>query len=357
MTPFSFKEVAMWIIIVVLALLIAVPLVMLIVGASVSGPRYRGPVSDHFDGSRFMNAEGVKAKGAVDVFKWLLTHKRGPWHEVKRENFGKHPLGHFKGGIRITFVNHSTFLIQVDGLNILTDPVWSKRVSPFKWVGPRRMAPPGIRFGDLPKIHVVLLTHNHYDHLDVETMRLIFGSHHPQIIVPLGVKKFLQRNHIKGSVEVDWWQETQANGVVIQCLPAQHFSGRGLLDRDATLWCGYAIKTQEGNVYFASDTGYNERTFREIGARSGPFKVSMLPIGAYKPEWFMSPIHVSPEDAVRIHLDVKSQSSIAMHFGTFPLADEGETEPVDDLHSAMKKFGIGEEEFIVLSPGDVRVFE
>ena len=342
---------------IVLVILIAIPLAVFTIGASLSGPRYRGPVSDHFDGSRFINPGNTKAKGGMEVFKWMMSRKPGPWRESKQESFGKHPLGRFEGGIRVTFINHATFLIQVDGVNILTDPVWSKRVSPFKWLGPKRMSSPGIRFGDLPRIHLVLLTHNHYDHLDIETMRMVLGAHHPEIIVPLGLKKFLVQNYIKGSVEVDWWQETSANDLIIQSLPAQHFSGRGLLDRDATLWCGYAIKTSRGNIYFAGDTGYNDITFREIGARSGPFKLSMLPIGAYKPEWFMSPIHVSPEEAVRIHLDVHSQSSVAMHFGTFPLADDGEREPVIDLHEALKKFKVSKEAFIVLKPGEVRVFE
>ncbi|HEU5145723.1 MAG TPA: MBL fold metallo-hydrolase [Chryseosolibacter sp.] len=347
----------MWIAVIVLSILVLVPLVGFIVGALLSAPRYRGPVSDHFNGKAFVNPGRVKAKGGMDVLKWMITRKRGPWHEKHDETFGKHPLGHFKGGLRVTYINHATFLIQLDGVNILTDPVWSKRVSPFKWIGPKRMSPPGIQFGDLPRIHAVLLTHNHYDHLDIETMRMVFTAHHPQIIAPLGLKKFLDQNYIRGCAELDWWQEMQVNDLVIESLPAQHFSGRGLLDRDATLWCGYAVKSRAGNIYFAGDTGYNDKTFREIGARSGPFRVSILPIGAYKPEWFMSPIHVSPEDAVRIHLDVKSQNSIAMHFGTFPLADEGEREPVEDLRVALKKRGIDGQEFITLKPGEVRVFE
>lgn len=347
----------MWIAFVVLGIVVVVPVGMIIMGIWFSAPRYRGPVSDHFDGKRFINPGRVKAKGMIEVLKWMLERKRGPWHETHDENYGRHPLGHFKGGIRVTFINHATFLIQVDGVNILTDPVWSKRVSPVKWIGPKRMSPPGIRFADLPRIHLVLLTHNHYDHLDIETMRMVFTAHHPRIIAPLGLKRFLDQHYIRGCEEIDWWQELPVNELVIQSLPAQHFSGRGLLDRDATLWCGYSIKSNEGSIYFAGDTGYNGDTFREIGARSGPFKVSMVPIGAYKPEWFMAPIHVSPEDAVRIHLDVKSQNSIAMHFGTFPLADDGESEPADDLHLALKKFGLGREEFTILKPGDVRVFE
>lgn len=330
---------------------------MMVVGILISAPRYRGPVSDHFDGSKFINPGGVKAKGSREVLKWMMNRKQGPWREITDDSPGKHPLAHFKGGVRVTLINHSTFLIQVDGVNILTDPVWSRRVSPFSWIGPKRMAPPGIRFGDLPRIDVVILTHNHYDHLDIATMRTVFGAHHPAIVVPLGVKKFLDQHYVSGAVELDWWQRAEIKNIGVQAVPAQHFSGRGLLDRDATLWCGYVINTGEGNIYFAGDTGYNKEMFEKIVSTSGPFKISMLPIGAYKPEWFMSPIHVSPDEAVRMHLDVGSSVSIPMHYGTFPLADDGESEPVQDLQSAMQKHGLAEDQFIVLKAGDVKVFE
>lgn len=344
--------------VIVIILVVAVPLGLVIMGMAISAPRYRGPVSDHFDGTRFLNPLGVKAKGGLDVFKWMFNRKRVPWTEIRTENYGKHPLGHFKDGIRITFVNHSTFLIQVEGMNILTDPVWSKRVSPFHWIGPKRMKLPGIRFEDLPRIHVVILTHNHYDHLDLQTMRTVFGSHHPRIIAPLGIKKFLEQEFISGSTEADWWEELDINSEVkIQVVPAQHFSGRGFLDRDATLWCGYVIKTSKGNIYFAGDTGYNDQTFKDIGKKCGPFKVSLLPVGAYKPEWFMSPIHTSPEAAIKIHLDVRSETSIATHFGTFPLADEGCDDPVNDLKLAITKYNLQPEEFLVFKEGEARVFE
>jgi L-ascorbate metabolism protein UlaG (beta-lactamase superfamily) len=288
----------------------------------------------------------------------MVNRKRGPWEPDLTENYGRHPLGHFKEGIRITFVNHSTFLIQVDGLNILTDPVWAHRVSPFTWAGPRRMKMPGIRFEHLPKIHVVVLSHNHYDHLDVQTMRLIFGAHHPKIIAPLGVRAFLEQHYISGAEEADWWDElTLHDEMKVQVVPAQHFSGRGFLDRDATLWCGYILKTSRGNIYFAGDTGYNEVTFKEIPSRCGPIKVALLPIGAYRPGWFMSPIHVSPEESVRIHFDVGSQTSIGMHFGTFPLADDGQDDPPNDLKLAIEKHRLREEEFILLREGESRVFE
>lgn len=340
-----------------LCIIIAIPLSIVTIGILISGPRYKGPVSDHFDGKKFLNPKGVEAKGGMEVFKWMMQRKRGPWKRVLESSYGQRPLGHYKDGIRITFINHSTFLIQVDGLNILTDPVWSKRVSPFPWAGPKRMKPPGIRFEDLPRIHVVALTHNHYDHLDLPTLRTTFGAHHPRIIAPLGLNEFLKREYISGAVEVDWWEEIAlSDKVKIQAVPAQHFSGRGFLDRDATLWCGYVMKTRFGNIYFAGDTGYNDETFKDIRKRCGPLKISMLPIGAYKPDWFMSPIHVSPEESVKIHLELGSEASIATHFGTFPLADDGHDDPVADLKLALEKHQLPAEAFLVLKEGEAAVW-
>jgi L-ascorbate metabolism protein UlaG (beta-lactamase superfamily) len=344
-------------ILLILCIVIAIPLIMIGIGIFISGPRYQGPVSDHFDGKRFLNPKGVQAKGGMEVLKWMIQRKPGRWKKMPEENYGQHPLGHYNDGIRITFVNHSTFLIQVDGLNILTDPVWSNRVSPVWWAGPKRMKPPGIKLEDLPRIHVVALTHNHYDHLDLPTLRTIFGAHHPKIITPLGIKEFLDGHYLSGAVEVDWWEEIVLdNKVKVQAVPAQHFSGRGFLDRDATLWCGYVLNTTFGKVYFAGDTGYNDETFKDIRARCGPIKISMLPIGAYKPDWFMSPIHVSPEESVRIHLEVGSETSIATHFGTFPLADDGHDDPVSDLRLALEKYQLPPEAFLVLKEGEVKVW-
>jgi L-ascorbate metabolism protein UlaG (beta-lactamase superfamily) len=341
-------------ILIIVALTIAISVTAL----SLSAPKYKGPVSDHFDGKKFLNPGNVKAKGLTEVLQWMLKRERGEWKENHSQNYGPRPLKFFKDGIKITFVNHSTFLIQVDGFNILTDPVWSKRVSPFSWIGPKRMRAPGIRFEDLPRIHAVLLSHNHYDHLDIATMRMVFGGHHPQIITPLGVKAFLDSQYIANAKDVDWWDEVSlSESIKVQSTPAQHFSGRGSTDRDATLWCGYMIKTSKGNIYFAGDTGYNENTFKEIGARSGEIKISLIPIGAYKPNWFMSPIHTSPADAVKIHLDVKSHRSIATHFGTFPLADDGHDDPENDLKIALKKNNISHEQFIILKEGEGRIFE
>ena len=329
-----------------------VQLVIVIVGYSISAPGHDGIKSDHFDGKKFVNPEGIKAKGLIDVLKWGFNRKPGKWTKPEGISAGDQPLSKINNGIHITFVNHSTFLIQADGINILTDPVWSERVSPFSWIGPARMRPPGIKFEDLPKIDVVLISHNHYDHLDLPTMRRLHAQHNPVIMTPLGVKKFLDREKITSAKDMDWWTEITLNeDIRIQSVPAQHFSGRGMFDRDETLWCGYVMRTSSGNIYFAGDTGYNENTFKEIGARSGPVKVALIPIGAYKPKWFMSPIHTSPEEALKIHFDISAETSIGIHYGTFPLADDGQYDPVEDLLKAAIKYQVPGKSFITLTEG------
>lgn len=324
---------------------------ILVISFFISAPRYRGPVLPHFDGKRFINPGNVRAKGLPDVMKWMFSRKRKPWKLNDLPEVGGPPPAAVGQGARVTFVNHSTFLIQVGGLNILTDPVWSERTSPFSWIGPRRVRPPGIRMADLPRINIVLLSHNHYDHLDIDTVIALQERFHPRFVVPLGVGKFLEENGVPSLSELDWWTSVPlTESISVEAVPAQHFSGRGMFDRDATLWCGYVIKTTQGNIYFAGDTGYNNSTFREIGAKFKP-KVSIIPIGAYKPEWFMSPIHCSPAEAVQIHLDLGSRLSIASHFGTFPLADDGYEDPVSDLKVALASNGVPAESFVVLKEG------
>ncbi|MBA4056351.1 MAG: twin-arginine translocation pathway signal [Marivirga sp.] len=328
-----------------------------IIGYVISAPRYSGTVSDHFDGRKFINPGTVSVRGLKDLLKWMLNRKRGVWKDIKITARAEQPPDRVLSGIRITFVNHSTFLIQADGLNVLTDPVWSERASPFSFIGPKRMRPPGIPFENLPKIDVVLLSHNHYDHLDLETMKRIFKIHKPRIITSLGVKAFIESEGITGSADLDWWEEyTLSDKLKVMATPSQHFSGRGTFDRDATLWCGYLIKRKEGNIYFVGDSGYNPGIFKEIGERGSPIQVALVPIGAYKPQWFMSPVHCSPEEAVQIHKDVKARQSIGMHFGTFPLADEGSDDLYRDIELGLKKHGVPPGDFIIIEEGEAKEF-
>lgn len=337
---------------IVLIILLVIFLGMIFLGWIFSSPVYRGPVSDHFDGKKFINPGGVQPAGFKDLIKWMRNRQQGEWKELKGVEFGPPPAQRIEGdSIVVTFINHSTFLIQTRGLNILTDPVWSERASPVSFSGPKRMRPPGIRLEDLPEIDIILLTHNHYDHLDIMTMKQLATEYNPAIYCPLGVGKYLERKGIGSITEMDWWDEVKIDtGLTVLCTPAQHFSGRGMFDRDRTLWSGFALQTEKGSIYYSGDTGYGE-FFYEIAERIAPVRVAFLPIGAYKPAWFMSPIHTSPADAVNIHQIINSPKSIGMHFGTFPLADDGMEDPVNDLKSAMDKDGIPEGEFIMPKEG------
>ena len=324
---------------------------ILLMGWIFSAPAYQGPVSDHFDGKKFYNSGGKMALGFKEMIKWMRTRQKGEWTEIKEIKYGDLPVARVEGDtIAVTFVNHSTFLVQTLGLNILTDPVWSDRASPVPFAGPKRMRPPGIRFEDLPQIDIILLTHNHYDHLDIKTLKRLAARYNPKIFCTLGVGKYLEKKGIRNFTEMDWWDEIRIDSTLsLICTPAQHFSGRGMFDRDRTLWAGFALQTDKGSIYYSGDTGYGD-FFKEIASRISPIRLSFLPIGAFRPEWFMSPIHTSPVDAVRIHREIGSPVSIGMHFGTFPLADDGMDEPAKVLKVELESKGIPEEDFIV--PGE-----
>lgn len=318
-------------------------------------PHYRGAVSDHFDGERFYNPGVTSERGFRDFLRWQFHSKRGFWPEFRDAPCGPPPPRVVEGdGLRVTFINHSTTLIQAAGLNILTDPVWSKRVGPVFWLGPRRRHSPGLRLEDLPKIDVVLLSHNHYDHLDLPTLRKIKELHAPQFVAPLGVRALLAARNLGTSIELDWWKEASLpRGVRVTCVPAQHFSVRGFRDHNRALWCGYVLDGPAGKIYFAGDTGYGPH-LQQIAEKFAPLRLALLPIGAYKPAWFMSPVHISPKEAVQAHRVLGAETSVAIHFGTFALADDGEKEPAQDLAEAMKDVGEPASKFWVLDFGEGR---
>lgn len=344
--------------VVLISILAAVLLLVFatyVVDFIIKAPAYKGPETGHFNGRTFHNLDGIKARGFKDIIKWAFSGDPGSWTKLteKQSEFGT--IQHARNSnedVHITFVNHATFLIQIDGINILTDPVWSLRASPFQWIGPKRMRPPGIRFQDLPEIDLVLISHNHYDHLDKNTVRALKKAFDPQFVTPLGVSEYLHKLGIERTIEMDWWNKKEiSEKLSLSSVPAQHFSGRGLTDRDKTLWCGYVLEAPSSTIYFAGDTGY-DGFFKKIGAKFNPIDIALIPIGAYRPRWFMRPIHVNPEEAVLIHKDIGAVSSIGMHFGTFPLADDGMSEPREDLEKARNKHGLTREEFFTLDEGE-----
>lgn len=301
-------------------------------GRALSAPPYRGPVSDHFNGKNFFNLHNRGPRGLRDVLRWQWTKQQGLWHAFRHHPAGEAPPERVdNGGLRTTFVNHASVLIQMDGLNILTDPIWSNRCSAVSWIGPHRARPPGIQFGDLPPIDVILLSHNHYDHLDVPTLRRLHKQHEPKIFAPLGNTAFLDEQKIGRGEDMDWWDSVDLNSDVrLTCVPAEHWSGRGTADRAATLWGGYMIEGPSGRMLFAGDTGYGPH-FGEIRKKFGAPRLALLPIGAYLPRWFMKPVHMSPSDAVDAHEELGATMSMAIHFGTFKLADDAQDQPIEEL--------------------------
>ena len=308
-----------------------------------AAPKYRGPKSDHFDGKRFLNLQPARQAGFLDVIKWLINRDHGQW-DAWREITPAVPVERVAGGeLRVTWVGHSTFLIQTENVNVLTDPIWSKRCSPVQWAGPKRHHAPGIRFEELPPIDAVIISHNHYDHMDAPTLARLDRK---QTFVALGNAAFL-----RGATDLDWWESAEiANGVRVHCVPAQHFSSRGLTDRDANLWCGFVLETPHGAIYFAGDTGYGPH-FRMIRERFGAMRLALLPIGAFRPEWFMCSVHISPRDAVRAAAALEAQVSIPMHFSTFHLGDDGQDEPAEVLRKELES--TPNVRFEILTPGGV----
>ena len=300
-----------------------------------AAPHYHGPRTDHFDGEKFHNYEtGWQREGSF--LKWQMTRERGYWRDFVDAPPGPRPPDHVDDGrVRITFVNHATMLVQMDGVNILTDPIWSERCSPLSFIGPKRHRPPGIRFTDLPPIDVVLVSHNHYDHLDIPTLSQLRARSHPRVITPLGNSLLMSRHGLGGATELDWWQDTAiTDRVKVTVVPSRHFCARGLSDRNRALWGGFVISGPSGHEYFAGDTGFG-RHFAMIAARFKPLRAAMLPIGAYLPRWFMEPAHVSPPEAVEAHMILDPALSIPMHYGTFNLGDDGEMQPLDDLRASL----------------------
>lgn len=257
---------------------------------------------------------------------------------------------------KVTWVNHCTFLIEHNGFNMLTDPIWSHRCSPVSFAGPKRQHEPGIDLNALPDIHMVLISHNHFDHLDRQTV-LYLKKKFPEIfwMVPKGVKRWFKTHGIHKVAEFSWWEHLTLlnNQVKVTAVPAQHFSGRHLMNLNQTLWSGFVVEFlgQNKKVYFVGDTGYNPVQFKQIGERFGHMDLSLIPIGTYSPREFMGPVHIAPVESVHIHRDVGSKLSVGSHFKTFNLSIEGDARPPFDLYRAMEEAELDHNTFRVLQPG------
>lgn len=294
-------------------------------------------------------------RGLWDVLLWKCGYYKDPFRRESPPIDFMYPASPPPFELDLPWalwIGHSTFLIEVDGITLLTDPVWDNYCSPFPWPSLKRKTATPISLSDLPKIDLVLISHNHYDHLNARTIHEL-NAFHPQIqwIVPTGLAEWFHKRGITRVREFHWWESYREGHFTITAVPSQHFSGRSFWDQNQTLWNGYVFETKSKRLYFTGDTGYNQIDFKAIGAQWPFMDLSLIPIGAYAPRRFMEPIHVSPLESVEIHKDVGSRLSIGMHWKTFTLADEPIDQPPYDLYLAMKKKELPFETFLPVEPG------
>jgi N-acyl-phosphatidylethanolamine-hydrolysing phospholipase D len=323
----------------------------------------------HAPGGGFRNPwPASEPGGRPDLLRWSAERLRDRVQGRGPEPPPEFPLGRssivspraIDGALRATWVGHSTVLLQLGDLNVLVDPVWGERASPFSWAGPRRVVPAAIPFASLPPVDVVLVSHDHYDHLDAHTIRALAQAHpDARWVTTLGVGARLLGFGVRQVAELDWWSETRAAGATVVCTPAQHFSGRGVGDRDSTLWGGFAIHASGWRVFYAGDTGYHPE-FGGIAQRHGPFDLALMPVGAYEPRWFMKPVHMDPEEAVAAMVDMASvhpgrrTAMLPVHWGTFRLTDEPMDEPPRLVAEAWAVRGLLTEDLWLLRHGETR---
>lgn len=313
---------------------------------------YAGPVSDHFDGVRFFNPGGTTPRGFGDLLKWKFGGGQEKWPEVVPVPQKARPAARVQD-LTITMVGHATLLIQTAGMNLLTDPVWSDRASPLAFAGPKRVTEPGIAFADLPPIDAVLLSHNHYDHLDIATLGALQKAHDPVVITPLGNDTILQ-NALPGirTTAGDWGAEIPLAPLSVHFEPCHHWSARGVGDRSKALWAAFVIKGPAGAILHIGDTGFDAgRPYRSLATRHGPIRAAILPIGAYEPRWFMAPQHQNPDEAVEGFVLSGAAHAVGHHWGTFQLTDEARDAPPLALGRALDAKGIARARFRALSPG------
>ena len=314
---------------------------------------------------RFRNPwSGARPHGFGDFLKWVMRRERRPANvpspvvPAVASAFANPRAA--SDEMVVTWVGHSSFLLQIGAVNILFDPVWSERASPVSFLGPKRESAPGVDFNALPPIDLVLLSHDHYDHLDHATVRRIVGDHPTaEWIAPLETGAWLRSRGAKVIAALDWWQSVHSRGLDITCTPAQHFSGRWVSNRNATLWCGWSIRSGERAAFFAGDTGRHPE-FGAIARKLGPFDAAFMPIGAYDPRWFMGPVHMAPDEAVSAYTDIVRENAgrpcvfMAMHWGTFKLTDEPMDEPPRLTRSEWSRHGLAPELLWIADRGETR---
>jgi L-ascorbate metabolism protein UlaG (beta-lactamase superfamily) len=320
---------------------------------------YSGPVSDHFDGEHFFDPDGAPPRTAREILRWQIggDRNRSKWPDWVPSPFSDTPPARVEGDkVRFSFVGHASWLIQTAGLNILVDPVWSTRVSPFAFAGPKRHNDPGIAFQALPEIDVVLVSHGHYDHLDIATLKKLAARFLPRVVTPLGNDLTMREANAAIEAEAyDWKDRVElGNDIAVTLVPTRHWSARGLFDRNKSLWASFVLETPAGKIYIVCDSGYGEgKHFRRVAEAHGPLRLAILPIGAYEPRWFMRDQHMNPADAVQALADCGAAQALAHHHGTFQLTDEAIDAPAIALGEALDAAKVPREKFAVLQPGQV----
>lgn len=333
-------------------------------GCSAGNPYYN-PAKPHHTAEGFRNAAHLAPNGGKHFWRWQWERKTQGLPKPPAKGYpvvatiapDLNHLHHNMGQASATWINHSTILLQLGGLNILTDPIWSERASPVDFLGPKRLAPPGIAFDDLPQIDAVVISHNHYDHLDagtVDRLHARFGDA-LRFYVPLGLKPWFAERDIHNVSELDWWDEARLGELRLVLTPVQHWSQRTLWNRNETLWGGWWLQAGGRRFFFAGDTGYSD-DFKAIRARLGEPDLAAIPVGTYEPRWFMGRHHVAPDEALRIHQDLGARQSFGIHWGTFELSDESLDQPPQDFLAARTAAGVAPESFYLLRHGETRRF-
>jgi L-ascorbate metabolism protein UlaG (beta-lactamase superfamily) len=310
-------------------------------------------ISDHCDGHRYFDPGRERVRGLGEVLRWKLAGGAAVWPkrvDVARQELPPKPIS---DGAVVTWIGHSTLLIQTRQGNSLTDPVYGERVGPVSWAGPSRVIAPGIEWDALPRIDTVLLSHDHFDHCDLRTLRRLAQNPETHFVAPLGHRSLLEGIGAAGRItELDWWDAIDLpSGAGVSFVPARHWCRRTLGGTNLRLWGGFMIRAGGRKIYFAGDTGYDATLFAAIRERLGSPDIALLPIGAYEPRWFMKGVHMNPEEAVQAHQQLGARKSIGIHWGTFHLTDEGREAPLEALQAAKKAAALADDAFVAVPPG------